>query len=124
MARCLFSSAWVPNAADSASWYSREMTLSSRFSSVGWVARNSDSVQPVHSWAPIQITGGRRAEPTDLIISAAALLLKPMVAASAVQSFIKSRRFTPCWVSSELFSSMWEHLYQTGPKYDSLVKYQ
>jgi hypothetical protein len=35
----------------------------------GWVARSSDSVQPVHSCAPIQITGGRSG-----LVSAVAIL--------------------------------------------------
>ena len=65
-----------------------------KFSTVGWVARSKDSVQPVHSCAPIHNTGGRLGSVKAAVISAPAFELNPIVAASAVHNFIKSRRET------------------------------
>jgi hypothetical protein len=60
----------------------------------GCPVRNSDSTQPVHSWPESQITGGRFGEVTASAIRGTAAAGKPMVAATAVQNFMKSLRVT------------------------------
>jgi hypothetical protein len=61
----------------------------------GCPVRNRDSTQPVHSWPDSQMTGGRLGEVTASAILGTEAIGKPMVAAIAVQNFMKSLRVTP-----------------------------
>jgi hypothetical protein len=49
----------------------------------------------VHSWPESQIAGGRLGEVTASAILGAEVIGRPMVAATAVQNFMKSLRVTP-----------------------------
>src|SRR5512139_3381926 len=66
-----------------------------RCSRVGWVARSSDSVHPVHSCADNQITGGRLGFVIASAISLPAPSGNPIPAAMTVQYFMNSLRDTP-----------------------------
>ena len=72
-----------------------------RVPKLGWLARNRDSVQPVHSWPDNQITGGRLAA----VVAASAIVGpklsdNPIYTAAAEHTFIKSLRETPPAIDS------------------------
>ena len=70
----------------------------------GWLARRSDSVQPVHSWKWSHTTEGFAPFATFSAIFSPAQAGRPTAAAAAEQTLTKSRRVRP-WSSGHADTS-------------------
>ena len=69
-------------------------------SSVGWVERSSDSVQPVHSCPCSQMTGGLAGVIAASAMRTPAADERPIVAATPAQNFSSWRREKPPRIGS------------------------